>query len=73
MTRFFSNGERDIFIARYNAVGSPDKFVSFGGPGYDYVKNVTLKARSGIVLPVQFDRDLTAKFGLRGKALKEIT
>jgi hypothetical protein len=57
----FSNGERDIFIGRYNADGSSDKAVSFGGPGYDYVKNITLKARSGIVLPVQFNSELWIK------------
>ncbi len=68
-----SNGERDIFIARYSADGTLNKVISLGGSGYDYVKKIVITGRSGIILPIQFDRELRlGEKEFKGKYLNNV-
>lgn len=62
----FSNGSRDVFIARFSTNGELKQVASLGGTGYDYAKSVENDSENGLIIPVKFYDELEItgkKFG----------
>jgi hypothetical protein len=54
----FSNGSRDVFIARFSTNGDLKQVASLGGTGYDYAKSVENDSENGLIIPVKFYNEL---------------
>jgi len=71
--KLVSNGSRDIYLAIYNADGKFNRAISIGGEGYDYVKKIKPFGKSGLVLPIRFNREVVVgSLKFKGKHLNNI-